>query len=85
MSWLSASKIMVVEDDDATREFLADHLVADSYGVVTAASGRQAPDPENGEGPAGTGPSPGRGVRPCRYGPNEFTLSPESIGVFFPP
>ena len=39
---MSASKIMVVEDDDATREFLADHLVADSYGVVTAASGRQA-------------------------------------------
>src|SRR5512145_1827416 len=34
--------IMVVEDDDATREFLADHLAADSYGVVTAASGRQA-------------------------------------------
>jgi len=34
--------IMVVEDDDATREFLADHLTADSYGVVTAASGRQA-------------------------------------------
>ena len=34
--------IMVVEDDDATREFLADNLLADSYGVVTAASGRQA-------------------------------------------
>ena len=34
--------IMVVEDDDATREFLADHLSADSFGVVTAASGRQA-------------------------------------------
>ena len=34
--------IMVVEDDDATREFLADNLAADSYGVVTAASGRQA-------------------------------------------
>jgi DNA-binding response OmpR family regulator len=34
--------IMVVEDDDATREFLADHLTADSYGVVTASSGRQA-------------------------------------------
>ena len=31
---------MVVEDDDATREFLADHLAADSYGVVTAARGR---------------------------------------------
>ena len=24
--------IMVVEDDDATREFLADNLLADSYG-----------------------------------------------------
>jgi DNA-binding response OmpR family regulator len=34
--------IMVVEDDDATREFLADNLAADSYGVVTASSGRQA-------------------------------------------
>ena len=34
--------IMVVEDDDATREFLADNLEADSYGVVTAATGRQA-------------------------------------------
>jgi DNA-binding response OmpR family regulator len=34
--------IMVVEDDDATRDFLADHLAADSYGVVTASSGRQA-------------------------------------------
>jgi DNA-binding response OmpR family regulator len=34
--------ILVVEDDDATREFLADNLAADSYGVVTAASGRQA-------------------------------------------
>ena len=34
--------IMVVEDDDATREFLADNLLADSYGVVTASSGRQA-------------------------------------------
>src|SRR4051794_26113068 len=33
---------MVVEDDDATREFLADNLLADSYGVVTAATGRQA-------------------------------------------
>ena len=33
---------MVVEDDDATREFLADNLRADSYRVVTAASGRQA-------------------------------------------
>lgn len=34
--------IMVVEDDDATREFLADNLIADSYDVVTAASGGQA-------------------------------------------
>jgi DNA-binding response OmpR family regulator len=34
--------IMVVEDDDATREFLADNLRADSYGVVTAATGREA-------------------------------------------
>ena len=34
--------IMVVEDDDATREFLADNLEADSYRVVTAASGQQA-------------------------------------------
>jgi DNA-binding response OmpR family regulator len=34
--------IMVVEDDDATRDFLADHLAADCYGVVTASSGRQA-------------------------------------------
>jgi DNA-binding response OmpR family regulator len=34
--------IMVIEDDDATREFLADNLAADSYGVVTASSGRQA-------------------------------------------
>ena len=39
---MTASTIMVVEDDDATREFLADNLLADSYGVVTAASGRQA-------------------------------------------
>jgi DNA-binding response OmpR family regulator len=36
------STIMVVEDDDATREFLADNLLADSYGVVTASTGRQA-------------------------------------------
>jgi DNA-binding response OmpR family regulator len=34
--------IMVVEDDDATREFLADNLRADSYGVITAATGREA-------------------------------------------
>jgi DNA-binding response OmpR family regulator len=34
--------IMVVEDDDATREFLADNLKADSYGVVTASTGREA-------------------------------------------
>jgi DNA-binding response OmpR family regulator len=33
---------MVVEDDDATREFLADNLKADSYGVVAASNGRQA-------------------------------------------
>ena len=33
---------MVVEDDDATREFLADNLTADSYGVVTASTGREA-------------------------------------------
>ena len=33
---------MVVEDDDATREFLADNLKADSYGVVAASSARQA-------------------------------------------
>jgi DNA-binding response OmpR family regulator len=37
-----ANTIMVVEDDDATREFLADNLAADSYEVVTAASGGQA-------------------------------------------
>jgi DNA-binding response OmpR family regulator len=36
------STILVVEDDDATREFLADNLEADSYGVVTAANGQQA-------------------------------------------
>jgi len=30
--------IMVVEDDEATREFLADNLRADSYGVITAAT-----------------------------------------------
>lgn len=34
--------IMVVEDDEATREFLADNLRADSYGVITAATGREA-------------------------------------------
>jgi DNA-binding response OmpR family regulator len=33
---------MVVEDDDATREFLADNLRADSYGVVSASTGREA-------------------------------------------
>jgi DNA-binding response OmpR family regulator len=33
---------MVVEDDDATRAFLADNLRADSYGVVGAATARQA-------------------------------------------
>ena len=36
------STILVVEDDDATREFLADNLEADSYGVVTASNGQQA-------------------------------------------
>jgi DNA-binding response OmpR family regulator len=34
--------IMVVEDDDATRDFLADNLKADSFGVVTASTGREA-------------------------------------------
>jgi DNA-binding response OmpR family regulator len=34
--------IMVVEDDEATREFLADNLRADSYSVVPAATGHQA-------------------------------------------
>ena len=34
--------IMVVEDDDATRDFLADNLRADSYAVVTASTGREA-------------------------------------------
>jgi DNA-binding response OmpR family regulator len=34
--------IMVVEDDDATREFLADNLKADSFGVVTASTAREA-------------------------------------------
>ena len=33
---------MVVEDDEATREFLADNLRADSYSVVPAANGHQA-------------------------------------------
>ena len=33
---------MVVEDDSATREFLADNLKADSYAVVTASTGREA-------------------------------------------
>src|SRR2546428_13350093 len=33
---------MVVEDDDATRDFLADNLRADSYAVVTASTGREA-------------------------------------------
>jgi DNA-binding response OmpR family regulator len=42
VSRLSSQTIMVVEDDDATREFLADNLKADSYRVVTASSGRQA-------------------------------------------
>jgi DNA-binding response OmpR family regulator len=39
---LADETIMVVEDDDATREFLADNLKADSYGVVTASTGREA-------------------------------------------
>jgi DNA-binding response OmpR family regulator len=39
---LAGETIMVVEDDDATRAFLADNLKADSYGVVTASSARQA-------------------------------------------
>ena len=39
---MSGATIMVVEDDDATREFLADNLKADSYAVVAASSGRQA-------------------------------------------
>ncbi len=38
----SGQTIMVVEDDDATREFLADNLRADSYGVVAASTGREA-------------------------------------------
>ncbi len=37
-----ADTVMVVEDDDATREFLADNLRADAYSVVTASSGREA-------------------------------------------
>ena len=41
-SHLNGATIIVVEDDDATREFLADNLKADSYQVVAAASGRQA-------------------------------------------
>jgi len=39
---LTGETILVVEDDDATREFLTDNLKADCYGVVAAASGRQA-------------------------------------------
>jgi DNA-binding response OmpR family regulator len=39
---VSEATIMVVEDDDATREFLADNLTADSFGVVTASTGREA-------------------------------------------
>src|SRR3954453_9290400 len=39
---LTGETIMVVEDDDATRAFLADNLKADSYGVVAASSARQA-------------------------------------------
>jgi DNA-binding response OmpR family regulator len=39
---LRRETIMVVEDDEATREFLADNLRADSYAVVPAANGHQA-------------------------------------------
>jgi DNA-binding response OmpR family regulator len=39
---LSGDTIMVVEDDDATRAYLADNLQADSYDVVTASNARQA-------------------------------------------
>jgi DNA-binding response OmpR family regulator len=39
---LSGNTIMIVEDDDATRAFLADNLAADSYEVVSACNGRQA-------------------------------------------
>jgi len=39
---LTGETILVVEDDDATRAFLTDNLKADCYGVVAAASGRQA-------------------------------------------
>jgi DNA-binding response OmpR family regulator len=39
---LAGETIMVVEDDDATRAFLADNLKADSFGVVAASSARQA-------------------------------------------
>src|SRR3712207_2004629 len=31
-----ASTILLVEDDDATRTFLADNLAADGYAIVTA-------------------------------------------------
>jgi len=33
-----ASTILVVEDDDATRTFLADNLLADGYDVLAAGS-----------------------------------------------
>jgi DNA-binding response OmpR family regulator len=39
---LRKETIMVVEDDEATREFLADNLRADSYSVVPVANGHQA-------------------------------------------
>jgi DNA-binding response OmpR family regulator len=39
---LTGETILIVEDDDATRAFLMDNLQADSYGVVAAASARQA-------------------------------------------
>lgn len=39
---LTGDTIMLVEDDDATRAFLADNLKADSYDVVSASNARQA-------------------------------------------
>jgi DNA-binding response OmpR family regulator len=39
---LTGDTIMLVEDDDATRAFLADNLKADSYAVVSASNARQA-------------------------------------------
>ncbi|MEA2368947.1 MAG: hypothetical protein QOH38_1665, partial [Thermoleophilaceae bacterium] len=34
--------LLVVEDDDATREFLADNLTADGFDVATAAEAGEA-------------------------------------------